>query len=90
MRGVLISLIRHAAAIFVGWLTVKLALTPDQATQATEAFVALAGVIILGAYALGEKLLKPLFFRYFGELLPGEVPPAKHDLEKAKAEAVTP
>lgn len=84
MRGVLLSLVRHAAAVFVAWLTTKLALDPDQAAQATEAFVALFGVILLGVYALGEKSLKPLFFRVFGELLPGEVPPAAHDQAKAR------
>lgn len=91
MQGVILSLVRHAVAAIVVWLTGKLALTPEQAGEVATGLTAAGAALLFAVYAVVEKLLKPLFFRWFGEVQPGEVPPTKHDLELAKeAAAVKP
>jgi hypothetical protein len=84
MKGTTLAIARHMAAVLVAWLGTQVALTPDQIGDLETGLTLIGGTLLLGIYVVGEKMLKPLFFRVFGEVQPGEVPPATHDLMKAR------
>lgn len=84
MKGTVLALVRHGAAIVAAWLAGYIALTPEQVSDVEQGLTIAGAAIMLAVYALGEKALKPLFYRLFGEVQPGEVPPATHDVAKAR------
>lgn len=84
MRGTILALARHIAAVVVAWLATQLPLTPEQAADVEGGLTALGVALMLIVYAAAEKLLKPLFFRLLGEIQPGEVPPQAHDAAVAR------
>ena len=87
VRTIALTVVRHGVAVIVAWLGSALVLTPEQSADVTTGLTAAGVAIMIALYAAGEKILKPLFFRVFKEVQPGEVPPEKYDLEKDRAKA---
>lgn len=84
MKGTVLALVRHGVAVVMAWLSTYIPLTPEQTADVEGGLTALGVAIMLFVYAYAEKLLKPLFFRFFKEVQPGEVPPIAHDAAVAR------
>jgi hypothetical protein len=89
MKGTAVAITRHVVAVGLAWLSARgmLSMSSEQmaqeATIIAEAIINLVGAM-LTAYAVSEKMLKPVTFRLLGEVQPGEVPPSTHDIAKAR------